>query len=284
MKKDNKTNGILLINKPLGLTSFDVCEKIKRRFNLQKVGHSGTLDPRAEGLLVLGINKGAKILRFLYKEKKEYILTIEWGIKTKSWDLEGEIIEKKDCHPKNDEISNAFKDFIGANELPIPFFSAKKINGKKMYEMARKDKMVDVKKTMFFESIQFLDDERISTVCSEGTYVRSLVYMLGEKLSCPATLKTLIRTKNNNFSIDDAMNLDDVLNKNEINDIITNYNDALLHLQPLYIDKVTFEDIMLNNYGNLHLAKLGKYRLLYKGKLIAVYDVDEKGFKIIKFT
>ena len=284
MKKNDKLNGILLVNKPTGMTSFDVCEKIKRRFNFQKVGHSGTLDPSAKGLLVLGINKGTKILRFLSKEKKEYILTIKWGIKTKSWDLEGDIIERKDCHPLKNNIQSAFSNFIGEKELPIPFFSAKKINGKKMYEMARKDEMVDIKKNMCFHSIEFIDDEKISVVCSEGTYIRSLVYVLGEQLSCPATLSSLIRVKNNNYSLKNAAALNEILNKIELNDIIINYNDALLHLQPLYIDKVTFEDVMFGNYNNLHFAKSGVYRLLYKGDIVAVYDVNENGFKIIKVT
>ncbi len=283
-KKNDTINGILLVNKPKGPTSFDVCEKIKRKFNFQKVGHSGTLDPSAEGLLVLGINRATKIMRFLYKKSKKYILTIQWGIKTKSWDMEGDIIEENDCEPSIEEIKEKFKEFIGEHDLPIPFFSAKKIKGKKMYEMARKNEMVNIKKNMYFKSIEFIDNNKIAVVCSEGTYVRSLVYMIGESLSCPATLKTLVRVKNNNFSLDHAEKLDDILNKSTINDIIIDYNDALLHLSPLYIDKATFEDIMLNNYSNLYLAKPGTYRLLYRGDMVGIYDVNDNGFKIIKIT
>jgi tRNA pseudouridine55 synthase len=280
----NNISGILLIDKPNGLTSFDVCDKIKKRFKLKKAGHSGTLDPQATGLLVVGINKGTKILRFLPSKNKVYELEIEWGLETDSWDLEGNVLKRVNCEPKLEDIKNRFSEFIGTISLAIPYFSAKKVDGERLYKLARKKVYKTIYKDMEIKSIKYIDRKKIEITCSIGTYVRSIVHTLGEKLDCPATLSSLCRTVNNGFFNKDAISLENVLKKNELSDIIISLNDALSHLSPIYIDKSIYNGICFGETINMKLFKdVGKYRLIYNGKLAAIAKVGDD-VKIVNFT
>ena len=194
-------DGIVLINKEEGLTSRDVVNKIVKKLNLKKVGHAGTLDPIAKGLLVVGIGKGTKILDLLTMNTKEYIATSKIGIETDTLDISGNILNKtNDFSLKREELINTLNSFIGSYYQEVPKYSAVKINGKKLYEYARNDLNVDLPKRLItiykIELLEFNKNEfTFKVLASKGTYIRSLIRDIGIKLKLPMTMKELIRTK-----------------------------------------------------------------------------------------
>ncbi len=267
-------NGILLVDKPLDITSFKVCDLIKKKFNLKKIGHSGTLDPSASGLLVIGLNESTRFLRFLQKGGKTYRFSIRWGLLTDSWDLEGKVIEEKDCRPSHEDIADACSSFKGTMKLPVPYFSSKKVKGRRLYEYARKSDYRDFEKEMLIESLRYDASSGMFEIdCGEGTYVRSVALVLGRMLSCPATLSTLVRLKNNGFLLEDAVPLNKILLLNELNDIISDIKTALSHLEAFEITAADYQALMSGAPMNLNLPSPEKpIRLFFKGRNVAVFD------------
>lgn len=208
-------DGIVLINKEEGLTSRDVVNKIVKKLNLKKVGHAGTLDPIAKGLLVIGIGKGTKILDLLTMNTKEYIATSKIGIETDTLDISGNILNKtNDFSLKREELINTLNSFIGSYYQEVPKYSAVKINGKKLYEYARNDLNVDLPKRLItiykIELLEFNKNEfTFKVLASKGTYIRSLIRDIGIKLKLPMTMKELIRTKSGKFSLTDSYEISD---------------------------------------------------------------------------
>lgn len=208
-------DGIVLINKEEGLTSRDVVNKIVKKLNLKKVGHAGTLDPIAKGLLVIGIGKGTKILDLLTMNTKEYIATSKIGIETDTLDISGNILNKtNDFYLKREELINTLNSFIGSYYQEVPKYSAVKINGKKLYEYARNDLNVDLPKRLItiykIELLEFNKNEfTFKVLASKGTYIRSLIRDIGIKLKLPMTMKELIRTKSGKFNLSDSYEISD---------------------------------------------------------------------------
>ena len=208
-------DGIVLINKEEGLTSRDVVNKIVKKLNLKKVGHAGTLDPIAKGLLVIGIGKGTKILDLLTMNTKEYIATSKIGIETETLDISGNILNKtNDFSLKKEELINTLNSFIGSYYQEVPKYSAVKINGKKLYEYARNDLNVDLPKRLItiykIELLEFNKNEfTFKVLASKGTYIRSLIRDIGIKLNLPMTMKELIRTKSGKFNLSDSYEISD---------------------------------------------------------------------------
>jgi len=174
-------NGIVLINKEKGKTSRDVVNLLSKKFNTRKVGHAGTLDPLATGLLIIGINNGTKILELLTMDEKEYIATVKIGIQTDTYDITGNIIEeKKDFSIDKEYLENTLKSFIGKYYQEVPKYSAVKINGKKLYEYARNGEEIELPKRFVeikeIELLEFKEDEfKFKVLVSKGTYIRSLI-------------------------------------------------------------------------------------------------------------
>jgi tRNA pseudouridine55 synthase len=212
--EDFKNSGFLIINKPRGITSHDVIKKLREITNIKKIGHSGTLDPLAEGLLILGIGREfTKKLNTLQKEDKEYIATLKLGEISDTFDKEGRIKKLKIKNiPKKEEIERVLNTFLGQIEQIPPIFSAKKIGGKKSYQLARKGiipKLKPQKVNIYEISLLAYDFPllKIKIKCSHGTYIRSLANDIGEKLGFGAYLEELVRTKIGETSIDDAVQL-----------------------------------------------------------------------------
>ena len=138
---------IIFVDKPKGITSFDVCYKLRKALNTKHIGHSGTLDPNASGVMIIASDKDTKVLQFLKKDTKEYIGTCTLGIRTDTLDIEGKVLEKKDDYkvPSKDELNNIFNKFIGKSKQKPPMFSAIRHNGKRLYDLARENKEVDIK-------------------------------------------------------------------------------------------------------------------------------------------
>jgi tRNA pseudouridine55 synthase len=219
--------GFILINKPSGITSHDVVDKLREITKIKKIGHAGTLDPFARGLLILGIGREfTKKLSIFQKKDKEYIATLRLGAESDTFDREGKIVEKKvEEIPERKEIEEVLKSFVGEIEQIPPVFSAKKIKGKKLYELARKGIKVEPKpqRVKIYE-ISILEYKfpylKIKVNCSSGTYIRSLANDIGKKLGCGAYVEELTRTKIGEFSIEKAIALSKLNSKNWRNFLI----------------------------------------------------------------
>ena len=214
-------NGIAIVNKPKGITSHDVVARVRHKFNIKRVGHAGTLDPLATGVLILLLGKSTKLFDKFVRFDKAYRATLILGTSTDSADTQGKIIEQKPFeHIRSEQVEDIFKKFRGEFEQLPPMVSAVKVNGKKLYEWARKG--IEIKRKPRRVRIDRLDIERIDfpqvefyMECSKGTYVRQLAQDIGEALKCGACISQIERTKVGRFCIDDAVTIEE-LNENHI--------------------------------------------------------------------
>ena len=215
---DDDLNGILLINKPKGLTSHDVIDLIRKKFRIKKVGHAGTLDPMATGLLIVLIGKATKISQHAIELSKTYEGTMRLGEITDSHDAEGTVIERRTVNDINPNVvAELAKKFLGDQYQVPPMFSAKKINGQKLYKLARNGQVVARKPQVIhifsFDIVDIRNAEiDFSVTCSKGTYVRTLANDFGEKLGCGAHLIRLCRTKIGDLSVENSLTMDEILN------------------------------------------------------------------------
>lgn len=209
-------SGILLVDKPADWTSHDVVNFIRNRFNVKKVGHCGTLDPSATGLLVIVLGKCTKQSEALSKSDKSYEGTILFGVETDSQDMEGKVVAKKDTSALTEErVREEFANFEGEQEQIPPMFSAVKKDGKKLYDLAREGKKVKREpKQIIIHSIKVnkidLPKADFSVSCSKGTYVRTLCHDIGQNLGCGGTLFRLRRTSSGDFSVNNAYQIEDI--------------------------------------------------------------------------
>ena len=207
-------SGMLLIDKPAGWTSFDVVNFVRSRFNVPKVGHCGTLDPAATGLLVLMLGAFTRKSEFFSGDDKSYEGTLELGRVTDSGDLDGEVVRTADCSGvTEDAVRKAFAEFTGEQLQTPPMVSAVKVGGKKLYELARKGVEVEREPRKIvisrFELLKFASPYCDFAVdCSKGTYIRTLCADVGEKLGCGGVLAKLRRTRSGRFSVADALSLE----------------------------------------------------------------------------
>lgn len=217
-------NGILVVNKYLGYTSRDVVNIVSNCLNTKKVGHTGTLDPMASGVLVLCVGNGLKLCEMLTNHDKEYIAGITLGIETDTLDMEGKIISTEVVDVDNKKITEVVNSFKGSYMQQVPMYSAVKVNGKKLYEYARNNIQVDLPSKMvniydidIVGNIEHKEGKvffKIKTTVSKGTYIRSLVRDIGNKLGVPATMNSLIRNTLGDFSLNDSYTIDDIKNGN----------------------------------------------------------------------
>ena len=215
--QDPSFEGILMVDKPSGITSHDIVDRLRRKLKMKKVGHAGTLDPLATGLMIMLIGKATKVSQFLISLDKAYEGTFKLGVETDSQDSDGEVVETKDL-PENlseEIIGDAMKEFLGDQYQTPPMFSAKKINGVPLYKMARKGKTVEREPRVIRInelSLQGWDspEGRFFMDCSKGTYVRTVFHDLGQKLNCGGHLTSLRRTRINDFSIEGVPTLQEI--------------------------------------------------------------------------
>ena len=214
---DPTFEGILLVDKPSGITSHDIVDRLRRKLKMKRIGHAGTLDPLATGLMIMLIGKATKVSQFLISLDKAYEGTFELGVETDSQDLEGQVVEQKKIPQdlSEDMIRNEMNQFLGDQYQTPPMFSAKKIDGVPLYKMARKGKTVEREPRVI--RINELSLKKWSSPqgefymdCSKGTYVRTVFHDLGQNLGCGGHLTSLRRTKINNFSIEGVNTLDEI--------------------------------------------------------------------------
>jgi len=212
-------DGILVVNKPMGITSHDVVDIVRRRFGMKRVGHAGTLDPIATGVLIMLIGKATKLSESFMYEDKEYIATVYFGRKTDTQDSTGRVIEEKGLNGLDvDSVKKALGSFLGEIQQMPPMVSAKKHKGKKLYELARKGITVERKpcniKIYEIDLLDFnLPEIVIRIKCSKGTYVRTLCEDIGKALGYPAHMSALTRSVSGRFSLKEAVNLNNISEK-----------------------------------------------------------------------
>tara|TARA_B100001027_G_scaffold18196_1_gene10935 strand:- start:202 stop:1041 length:840 start_codon:yes stop_codon:yes gene_type:complete len=215
-------NGFLLINKEKGFSSNDIVQRIKKNFLLKKVGHLGTLDPEAEGLLILAVNRATKFSHYFLNSDKSYFVRIKLGFVTDTDDETGKVIKECDVSCTKNHIKKEIKNFLGESFQKPPFFSALKHKGKPLYVYARKGEFIDKEPRRIeikqIKNIIYRDKVcSFELVCSKGTYIRSLARDLGENLGCGAYMKSLKRLTQHNFDVKNALNIKKISMKQLIN-------------------------------------------------------------------
>ena len=208
-------SGIINVYKEAGFTSFDVVAKLRGILKIKKIGHTGTLDPDATGVLPVCIGKATKLCDMLTDKDKVYECVMLLGVETDTYDMSGRILEKKTVSVSEDEVKAAIESFVGDIMQVPPMYSALKVNGKKLYELAREGKEVERKArpvTIFSIDIlsMNLPEVSIRIHCSKGTYIRSLCHDVGERLGCGCAMKSLVRTRVSQFDISDSKTLDEI--------------------------------------------------------------------------
>ena len=286
-------NGVINIIKNTGMTSFDVVARVRKITKEKKVGHTGTLDPEAFGVLPICLGKATKIIDYMMENEKAYRVSFKLGIVTDTYDLEGKIIREKDAsNVGKEEIIRVISNFIGNIKQVPPMYSALKQNGVKLYELARKG--IEVKReardiTIYkIENIDIQDEICMDVYCSKGTYIRSLCFDIGEELGVGATMTKLCRIKNGNFTLQNGLNIDD-LNEENVKERIISIEEALCRFDKIVVNN-KFTKLLVNGV-RVYDKRLCK-DIIKNNKLYRVYDdlntfiglgrKDDSGFKIEK--
>lgn len=281
------SDGFLNLNKPAGMTSHDAVNLVRKIFSTRKVGHAGTLDPAACGVLPVAVGRATKFIEYLADCDKSYRAEILFGLATDSGDLDGEIISRADnfSMPTRDELSDAMKNFVGEIEQTPPKFSAIKIHGRKAYDLARKNLAFDMPtrrvKIFWLELIAL--NENSATVeidCGKGTYVRSLAVDIGERIHLPATLKNLVRLRVGGFNLSDALTFDDA--KKIGVDCLLPIENCLEHLPPFELPEHRIR-AFLNGLSTTVNATDEKFlRVISGGKFLGVGRIERGELKSSK--
>lgn len=273
-------NGILVVNKEKDYTSRDVVNIVSKILNTKKVGHTGTLDPIACGVLVLTIGKCTKLCDYLTSSYKEYIAEFELGYETDTLDNTGSVLKTSDKKVSEEDIINTINSFLGEYNQEVPKYSAVKINGKKLYEYARNEeevslpsRLVDIKN---IEVLKVGKVIKIKCMVSKGTYIRSLIRDIGLKLGTHATMTSLERTKQGIFSINESYKLEDIKDGKfkliNIEEVFKGY--PKINLDEISYKKVSNGCMLDNNYDSDYVL------FYYKNNLVSIYkSVENKKIK-----
>ena len=278
-------NGILIVDKPKDCTSRDVVNDIVKIAKTKKVGHAGTLDPIATGVLVVAIGNGLKVLEFLNNQDKEYVATVKVGIETDTLDITGNITKVKDDFVLDTKkLSNVIKSFVGSYDQEVPLYSSVKVDGQRLYKYAREGtKVILPKREVNIYSLELInntsDEFIIKAHVSKGTYIRSLIRDIGEKMGIPCTMKELRRTKQGEFIIEEAHTLDE-LRKKGIKPL--SIEKALKDVLFVYADEELEKKIMDGAIlDNIYAEKMVGFKNK-KNEVIALYKTYDKDITKIK--
>lgn len=292
MSFENKKFGILNIYKPTKMTSFDVVREVRKILGEKKVGHCGTLDPEACGVLPVCFGRATKIIDYIMEGRKEYVATLKLGEITDTYDIEGKVIKTFDVNVTKEEVEKTINSFVGDIKQVPPMYSALKVNGKKLYELARQG--IEVEREARDVTIDEISIEKIEipyakfkVKCSKGTYIRSLCYDIGEKLGCGAVMTALERTGTGKFLKENSINIVN-LNKENIGDYIIPVEKAFLDYPKVIADN-KFEKLLLNGVAvkdknfTKDIESFTIYRVYNINEdLIAIGQKTEIGFKLMK--
>ena len=278
----NNFQGVLFINKEKNKTSFDIVNEISHLFGMKKVGHTGTLDPIAEGVLIVCLGKATKIVELLTAKDKEYIAEVELGYETDTYDNTGKVLRKKKVE-ENLPIEEIIKSYKKTYLQEVPIYSAVKVNGKKLYEYARNNQEIECpKKEVTIKEIKLLEKGNktftIKTLVTKGCYIRSLIHDIGMSLNTYATMTSLIRTKQGNISIKDTNKLEDIRNNN----FTIHKIEEVLDYPKIELDEDSYKKIkngmIIPNSYNIK----DKVIFTYQNKIIGIYEKDNSILKVWK--
>lgn len=285
-------NGIILVNKPYGYTSRDVVNILCKKFKTKKIGHTGTLDPIATGVLILCIGSATKLVEALTSDDKEYIATVELGTLTDTLDNTGNVIKEEKTNVNVNQIKKALEKMQGVYEQEVPIYSAVKINGKKLYEYAREGinvelpkRMVNIKSLELINNIKYENNKttfQIRCHVSKGTYIRSLVNDIAHELGTVGTMTSLNRVKQGIFNISDSYTLEDIENDNykllSIKEALSNIKQVIVSGEALFkIKNGTRLENIYHSDKVLFLDEFNNEIALYK-----TLDNDDKILKVYK--
>lgn len=278
--------GVINIYKPKGMTSHDVVGVLRKKLNIKQVGHTGTLDPFAEGVLPICVGKATRLIEY-FEDDKEYLATVQFGSQTTTYDLEGDITQTSSTKITQTDLEKALEAFRGEILQTPPIYSAIKVNGKKLYEYAREGKEVKIeprKVTIYKIELKSFDEIKqqaeITIKCSKGTYIRSIANDLGENLGCYGHLIKLVRTQAGKFVVENSVQLDDLDIKNKIQS----------PLEALSLPQINVNDIMHERIShgmsiktNTDKIKIGDFLILiYNNNIDAIGVFDGECIKIKK--
>lgn len=285
-------NGIIIVNKPYGYTSRDVVNILCKKFKTKRIGHTGTLDPIATGVLILCIGSATKLVEALTSDDKEYIATVELGTLTDTLDNTGNVIKEEKINVDVNQIKKALEKMQGVYEQEVPIYSAVKINGKKLYEYAREGIKVDLpKRTVNIKSLELINNIKyennkttfqIRCHVSKGTYIRSLVNDIAHELGTVGTMTSLNRVKQGIFNISDAYTLENIENDNykllSIKEALSNVKQVIVSGEELFkIKNGTRLENIYHSDKVLFLDEFDNEIALYK-----TLDNDDKILKVYK--
>ncbi|MBK9153946.1 MAG: tRNA pseudouridine(55) synthase TruB [Chloracidobacterium sp.] len=286
-------DGILVIDKPEGITSHDVVNRVRRILRIKRVGHTGTLDPFATGVMVILIGRATRLARFLDKDEKEYEARVQFGSETETGDLTGQVIagcglQTEELERKVSEIdwNEIFAQFRGDSMQVPPMYSAKKVDGRKLYELARAGEEVERKAVpVSIRKIELINDDhsprsaiRVRVACSAGTYIRTLAEDIGKAAGLGAHLTELRRTRAGKFRIEDAVTLDELEAMDDRLGRLVSMNDALGHLPEVELSEdraVKTKNGLSSRIAGLDLAD---------GTLVRMTDGDETLIAVGEFA
>lgn len=276
-------DGILIIDKPKGITSRDVVNKIGRMFNIKKIGHTGTLDPLATGVLVLCIGRATKLVELLTSDEKEYIAKVKLGILTDTLDVEGKIIKEEECVIEKEKLIKTLSSFIGEYEQEVPVYSAIKIKGKKLYEYARSGVNVELpKRKVNIKSIKLLyfnsSYYEFRVTVSKGTYIRSLIRDINSRLGIIGSMSELRRIRQGIFNIDISHTIEQIKHKDYS---LLSIIDVLRSEKCVEVDNIMYKKI-INGQILDNVYNEGQIVFTYNDKAIAIYREYEKDASKIK--
>ena len=279
--------GFLNIYKPKDITSHDVVSYLRRVTKIKQIGHTGTLDPFAEGVLPVCIGKSTRLIEYL-SDDKAYIATVQFGKTTDTYDIEGEVLSESDIKVKEDELLSALTKYHGEIEQIPPKYSAIKVNGKKLYEYARAGVEVEIKpRKVVIEEIKLLSFDsnlqaaEIYIKCSKGTYIRTIGYDLGQDLGCGAYLSGLKRVQAGDFSVEDSIPLYDLKTVEDVE------KNLIPPIDKLPLKKVILDDNEYKRVSNgmpIKSNETGLVALIFNNSLTAVGIGDSQQIKVKKFV
>lgn len=282
--------GFLNVYKPSGMTSFDVIRALRKVLHIKQIGHSGTLDPLAEGVLPVCIGKSTKLIDYL-QEDKAYIATLKFGYISDTFDTEGQVQKFSDKKVSKDQLLALLKAFEGEIEQTPPIYSAIKLNGKKLYEYARAgnaDKVEIPKRKVTISKIELLSfDEteqtaKINVECSKGTYIRSLINDLGEKSGLGAVMTALVRTKSGKFTLDTAQKQEKLITAEIIKNNLINPLEVLSYNKK-ELNETEYKKVIVGQQLPADSEKDGEIVLLTRDNiLVSIAKVENKQIKVIR--
>ena len=284
-------DGIIIVNKPKGITSFDVLSKLKKILRTKKIGHTGTLDPIASGVMLVCVGKSTKLAQDLEAKDKVYIADFDIGYATDTYDTEGKKIAENHIEVSKENLIEATKKFLGSIKQVPPMYSAIKMDGKKLYDLARKG--IEVERSERDVKIEYINilnfgenKAQIQTKVSKGCYIRSLIYDIGKDLGTYATMTELLRTAVGDYSLEQAYTLE------EIENLITKNNFEFLKTveeifnYPIYKLNSEKEFTLFKNGNTVKINEKienGRYRIYFQNEFVGLANVEKniliKGYK-----